>query len=169
MVARAGLARGDKVLAAARADDGTWLVGSRDHLALVAPRAGGPQTIPPRSRRAVAGGRAPDWNRDEDRFRITKVGEYGRARARSTSTSSRTRASACSPSCANGSPPRSCSSAASPSGTAGASPSSRAGRQHDRRPHLVLRGSTRASTPTTPRCASLPSAACAAAAEELGL
>ena len=35
VVARAGLPRGAKVLAAAESRDGTWLLGTRDHLVIV--------------------------------------------------------------------------------------------------------------------------------------
>ena len=40
VVARAGLTRGDSVLAAAEAEDGTWLLGTRDALVLIPGRFG---------------------------------------------------------------------------------------------------------------------------------
>jgi hypothetical protein len=81
VVARAGLSRGDKVLAAARADDGTWLVASRTALVLVPPAdppAGEPgvTTLPWQDIESAG------WDRDADRFRVSEVGEYGRPRAR---------------------------------------------------------------------------------------
>ena len=77
VVSRAGLARGDKVLAATRADDGTWLVASRAALAIVPGGAEAPVTTLPWQEVEAAG-----WDRDDDRFRVSEVGEYGRPRAR---------------------------------------------------------------------------------------
>jgi hypothetical protein len=81
VVARAGLARGDKVLSAARADEGTWLVASRAALVLVpasdtSAAAPGVITLPWQEIESAG------WNRDDDLFRVSEVGEYGRPRAR---------------------------------------------------------------------------------------
>ena len=76
VVARAGLPRGAKVLAAAEARDGTWLLGTRDHLVVVPEPSAGTAV------RAISWQQveAADWKRDEDRLRISEVGEFGRAR-----------------------------------------------------------------------------------------
>ena len=78
VVARADLARGDKVLAAARAEDGTWVLATRRALVLVPDVAAGvaASTMPwPQIQ-------AAEWNRDDDRLRVSEVGEYGLPRAR---------------------------------------------------------------------------------------
>lgn len=75
VVARAGLPRGEKVLAATRAQDGTWLLGTRDALVLVpGDEAAGPTRV------AWEDVHAADWSRDDDRLRVSEVGEYGRPR-----------------------------------------------------------------------------------------
>lgn len=75
VVARARLSRGEKVLAAARSADGTWVLGTRDALLLL-PAADSAAPI----RIAWEGVQAADWSRDEDRLRVSEVGEYGRPR-----------------------------------------------------------------------------------------
>jgi len=70
--ARAGLGRGDSVLAAAVADDGTWLLGSRDALVLV---GDGAVLQLPWERIETA-----DWDRDRSRLRVSEVGEFGQVR-----------------------------------------------------------------------------------------
>jgi len=75
VVARAGLARGEKVLAAARSEDGTWALGTRDALVLLPAGDGAaPARIPWENVQAA------DWSRDDDRLRVSEVGEYGRPR-----------------------------------------------------------------------------------------
>lgn len=75
VVARAGLSRGEKVLAAARSEDGTWVLGTRDALVLLPEdEAAGPTRI------AWEQVQAADWSRDDDRLRVSEVGEYGRPR-----------------------------------------------------------------------------------------
>jgi hypothetical protein len=79
----ASLARGEKVLAATSARDGTWLLGTRDALVIVpapsaepAPSVGssGTTRIPwQRVERA-------DWDRDAERLDVTEVGEFGQVR-----------------------------------------------------------------------------------------
>ena len=75
VVARAGLPRGDKVLTGAVADDGSWLLGTRDRLVIVPPDAAAPV-------RAVAWERVEtaDWDREAERLRVVEVGEFGRPR-----------------------------------------------------------------------------------------
>jgi hypothetical protein len=75
VVARAGLARGEKVLAAAGAADGTWVLGTRDTLLLL---PAGESAVPVRI--AWEDVQAADWSRDDDRLRVSEVGEYGRPR-----------------------------------------------------------------------------------------
>ena len=67
---RVGLPRGARVLASAHAVDRTWLLGTRDALVVVPPAQ--PVETIPWERVATA-----DWNKDEDRLRVTEVGEYG--------------------------------------------------------------------------------------------
>jgi hypothetical protein len=66
----ARLPRGERLLAAARATDGTWLLGTRAALVLVRPQ-GQAQRLPWEE---VAGA---DWNRDEDRLRVVELAEFG--------------------------------------------------------------------------------------------
>lgn len=72
VVDRAGLG-GERVLAATEARDGTWLLATRTALVLVAP--GRPVTVIPWEQVEAA-----DWSRDEDRLRVSEVGEYGERR-----------------------------------------------------------------------------------------
>lgn len=74
VVARAGLERGERVLADGLAADGTWLLGTRDHVVLV-PGSPEPATRLPWERVENA-----DWDRDAERLRIEEVGEFGRVR-----------------------------------------------------------------------------------------
>jgi hypothetical protein len=76
VVARAGLSRGEKVLAAARSEDGTWALGTRDALVVLPPeeQAAGHTRIPWEHVQSA------DWSRDDDRLRVSEVGEYGRPR-----------------------------------------------------------------------------------------
>ncbi len=79
VTARAGLARGDTVLAGAEADDGTWLLGTRDALVIVPGRAregdqGVSQTIPWERVESA------DWKRDESRLRVSEVANFGHER-----------------------------------------------------------------------------------------
>lgn len=75
VVARAGLPRGEKVLAAAPSDDGTWLLGTRDALLLL-PDGEAAEPV----RIAWEQVQAADWSRDDDRLRVSEVGEYGEVR-----------------------------------------------------------------------------------------
>ncbi len=72
MVRRAALPRGSRVLASASSHDGTWLLGTRD--ALVVVEAAETMSIP-WERVETA-----EWDRDEDRLRVSEVGEFGRIR-----------------------------------------------------------------------------------------
>jgi len=67
-----------RALAAAEAADGTWLVGTRAELVLIAPAAGGPRPVETRIPWERVEG--ADWTGDESRLRITEVGEFGRPR-----------------------------------------------------------------------------------------
>lgn len=85
VVARAGLARGDKVLAAAEARDGTWLLGTRSALVLVPPESvvePGSSVVEPVETLPWERIQSADWSRDDDRLRVTEVGEYGQPRPR---------------------------------------------------------------------------------------
>ena len=72
VLARADLARGERVLAHAPADDGTWLLGTRDALVVVEPA----ETI----RLAWETVESADWDRDTARLGVAEVGEYGQPR-----------------------------------------------------------------------------------------
>lgn len=85
VVAAAGLARGEKVLAATRARDGSWLLGTRRALVIVPPAATAPEAEdPPQvgAARTVPWQQveAADWSSDDDRLRVSEVGEYGQVR-----------------------------------------------------------------------------------------
>ena len=69
---RADLPRGERVLASARAADGTWLLGTRRSLVLV--RESGVERLAWEEVEDAA------WEKDDLRLRITGVGEYGRPR-----------------------------------------------------------------------------------------
>lgn len=80
VVARAGLG-GQKVLAATEARDGTWLLATRAALVLLEPpRVGEPVETPIVTTIPWEQVEAADWSRDEDRLRISEVGEYGEPR-----------------------------------------------------------------------------------------
>ena len=73
VLGRADLPRGEKVLASAAAVDGTWLLGTRVRLVVVAPSSD--VVSMPWERVEDAG-----WDQDESLLRITGIGEYGRPR-----------------------------------------------------------------------------------------
>lgn len=86
VVAAASLARGEKVLAGARATDGTWLLGTREAL-LVVPPPSEPSTVGSSPAAEPVETRIPweqveraDWDREEDRLVVSEVGEFGRVR-----------------------------------------------------------------------------------------
>jgi hypothetical protein len=85
VVERAGLA-GQRVLAAAEARDGTWLLATRTVLVLVPPRVAEPsRVVEPVETPGVVTipweqVEAADWSRDDDRLRVSEVGEYGEPR-----------------------------------------------------------------------------------------
>jgi hypothetical protein len=72
VLAAAGLARHEKVLAWSRAADGTWLLGTRLALVLVGPA--GVVRMPWEQVEDAA------WDMDTRRLRVEGVGEYGRPR-----------------------------------------------------------------------------------------
>jgi hypothetical protein len=71
VVVRAGLARGEKVLAFAE-DGDRWLLGTRLALVLV-----GEETV----RLPWETVQAADWDQDDSRLTVSEVGEFGRPRA----------------------------------------------------------------------------------------
>lgn len=73
VMARAGVGRGDKVRAATRAADGTWLLGTAAALVVLPP--GGPVLTLPWERIENA-----DWDREGARLRVAEVGEFGEVR-----------------------------------------------------------------------------------------
>jgi hypothetical protein len=96
VVARAGLGA-EKVLAAAEARDGTWLLATRRALVIVPPSVVVPPPVveptpvvePPPVVEPVETQvstipweqvEAADWSRDDDRLRVSEVGEYGERR-----------------------------------------------------------------------------------------
>lgn len=66
-----------RALAAAEAVDGTWLVGTRAELVLIAP-AGGPGPVETRIPWEQV--ESADWHREDSRLRITEIGRYGEPR-----------------------------------------------------------------------------------------
>ena len=72
VAARAGLGRGDKVLAHARTADGTWLLGTRSGLVIVPTSSGEPVETLRWEEIETA-----DWDRDAERLRVVEVGEFG--------------------------------------------------------------------------------------------
>jgi hypothetical protein len=68
VLSRAGL-DGERVLAHAVADDGTWLLGTRDALFVVEPAD--------TCRIAWEQVQSADWVRDDDRLRVVEVAPYG--------------------------------------------------------------------------------------------
>ncbi len=75
VLTRAGVGGGDRVLAAAEARDGTWVVGTATSLVIVPAVAERPATTIPWQRVQHA-----DWDSEEERLRVTEVGEYGQVR-----------------------------------------------------------------------------------------
>lgn len=73
-----------RALAAARAADGTWLVGTRDALVLLASAPGGP--VPVETRIPWERLEGADWDRDESRLRLSEVGSFGEPRPTYTFT-----------------------------------------------------------------------------------
>jgi hypothetical protein len=67
-----------RALAAAEAVDGTWIVGTRSELVLIAPAAGGPTPVETRIPWERVEG--ADWDRDGSRLRIIEIGRYGEPR-----------------------------------------------------------------------------------------
>ena len=72
VLARAHLPRGDRVLARAVTDDGTWLLGTRDALVMVKPDGA--------IRVAWERVETADWDRDKGRLRVAEVVEFGEVR-----------------------------------------------------------------------------------------
>jgi hypothetical protein len=70
VVRHAHLPRGERLLAAARAADGTWLIGTRAALVLVRPQ-GQAQRL---AWEEVA---HADWDRDQDRLRVVELADFG--------------------------------------------------------------------------------------------
>jgi hypothetical protein len=73
VLARAGLSRGEKVLAHAESTDGTWLLGTRRHLVVVVAGAA-PTRIPWEGVEDAA------WDQESSRLRVTEIGRYGEQR-----------------------------------------------------------------------------------------
>jgi hypothetical protein len=70
VLARAGLSRGERVLARASTTDGSWLLGTRDALVVVDHTSSALRV--PWERVETA-----DWVRDAEQLRVTEVGEFG--------------------------------------------------------------------------------------------
>ena len=74
VIASANLEPGEKVLAGTVAQDGSWVLGTRDALLLVPEGSGTAVRIPWQQVERA------DWNRDEERLQVTEVGEFGKVR-----------------------------------------------------------------------------------------
>jgi len=72
-----------RALAAAEATDGTWIVGTRADLVLLAP-PGGPGPVETRVPWERVEG--AEWHREESRLRVTEVGRFGQPRPSYTFT-----------------------------------------------------------------------------------
>lgn len=79
VLSRAGLGRGDRVLAHTTTTDGTWLLGTREALLVVGPAS---SSVDPVDTLRIPWQQveAADWNRDDERLRVTEVGEFGQVR-----------------------------------------------------------------------------------------
>jgi hypothetical protein len=82
VLSRAGLARGDRVLAHTTTTDGTWLLGTREALVVVPDHSRMPQgeiELAPTQTTRIPWQQveAADWSRDEERLRVTEVAEFG--------------------------------------------------------------------------------------------
>ena len=75
VITRAGLPAGERVLAATRARDGRWLLATRRRLVIVPSGV-----VEPAETIGWEQVEAADWSRDEDRLRVSQVGEYGERR-----------------------------------------------------------------------------------------
>jgi hypothetical protein len=86
VLAAASLARGEKVLTGTQAADGTWLLGTRDALHVVAGAPSPPETNPAvghvESRIPWESVERADWDRDQETLVVWEVGEFGRVRPR---------------------------------------------------------------------------------------
>jgi hypothetical protein len=69
---------GGRVLAGVQAVDGTWILGGRSELVLIAAAAGG--SAPAETRVPWEQVEGADWDREGSRLRITEVGRYGEPR-----------------------------------------------------------------------------------------
>jgi hypothetical protein len=76
VLARAGLRRAEKVLAAAATDDGHWLLGTRDSFVVVDPADQAARALRIPWERVESA----DWDRDQDRLRLSEVADFGRPR-----------------------------------------------------------------------------------------
>ena len=75
VLARAGLAPGERPLAHATAEDGSWILGTRRQLVIVGPAGEGSPT----ERRALAWEQVEEavWDQESSRLRVTEIGSYG--------------------------------------------------------------------------------------------
>jgi hypothetical protein len=85
VTARAGLPRGEKVLAHAVSVDGTWLLGTRTRLVVVPAGTGvepGPVVEPIETVETIPWEQVEDatWDQDARRLDVNEIGEYGEER-----------------------------------------------------------------------------------------
>lgn len=73
VITRADLRRGEKVLARARATDGTWVLGTR-RLLVIVPAEDGTHRIPWEQVEDAA------WDKETSRLAVTEIGAYGEQR-----------------------------------------------------------------------------------------
>ena len=154
------VARGEKVLASASADDGTVLAGTRDAFYVVAD--GETRRVPWEQVEAA------DWDRDTDTFRLSEVGSWGDQRPVHVAVLAEP-GSPRSSWCANGSPRASSCSATCLSTGAGACGSSRAAPPRAWAASSGSTSTTRASTPTTRASDRRPVEALEAMRRDVGL
>jgi hypothetical protein len=73
VLVRAGLGRAERVLAAAATEDGRWLLGTRDTFVVVDPADRAAEALHLPWERVESA----DWDRDEDRLRVSEVADFG--------------------------------------------------------------------------------------------
>jgi hypothetical protein len=79
VTARAGLSRGEKVLASAASVDGTWLLGTRTRLVVVQPES---RTAVEPVETTIPWEQVEDaaWDQEARRLEVNEIGEYGEPR-----------------------------------------------------------------------------------------
>ena len=150
-------AAGERVLAWAESDDGEVLAGTRDALYLDGTRL------------AWEDVEAADWDRDTEQFRVVEVGRWGERRVEHGFAHRRAGPAARAGPRAGHGQRRAVRARARSTGRRGVRVIARRAPRGRPRRRAGSTSTTRASTPTTPRCGWPPQTALAAARDEVGL